>query len=393
MRSRGVRSRRRTGADAAAGTAPLRPLGPGHADLQERGRDRRGKGPRSLEQAARAAGSRHPLRRGLGSRRLREAPARWWPKRSIEVERRAAPDAERVERYVFSETARGRSARTAAAGRDARRDGVAPPPGTAQATPQGPRINLVTAVRRTLEHELAINPRMLVFGEDVGRKGGVHAATLGLQEKFGVGRVFDTSLSEEGHHRPRGRHGRGRAHAGAGNPVSQVRGSRRGAAQRLRHDALANRQPIRRADGGAHSRRLFQVRRPVAQPIERGAVAAWRWAGGWRCPRTPRMRWDCCAAPCAAMIRRFSSNIARCSTALGRGAPIPGDEFVVPFGKASLLREGTMLTVVTLGGDGGALRAGDRAHRHFRRSARSAHAVALGSRRDARHRCARRAAA
>ena len=72
------------------------------------------------------------------------------------------------------------------------------PAGGEQAEPQGPRINLVTAVRRTLEHELAVNPRVLVFGEDVGRKGGVHAATLGLQERFGVERVFDTSLSEEG---------------------------------------------------------------------------------------------------------------------------------------------------------------------------------------------------
>ena len=57
---------------------------------------------------------------------------------------------------------------------------------------------MLTAIRRTLEHELAVNPRVLVFGEDVGRKGGVHAATLGLQERFGEDRVFDTSLSEEG---------------------------------------------------------------------------------------------------------------------------------------------------------------------------------------------------
>src|SRR6202451_2440591 len=57
---------------------------------------------------------------------------------------------------------------------------------------------MLTAIRRTLDVELATNPRVLVFGEDVGRKGGVHAATLGLQDKFGVERVFDTSLSEEG---------------------------------------------------------------------------------------------------------------------------------------------------------------------------------------------------
>jgi 2-oxoisovalerate dehydrogenase E1 component len=64
--------------------------------------------------------------------------------------------------------------------------------------PDGQRINMVTAIRRVLEQELAANPKMSVFGEDVGPKGGVHAVTLGLQERFGHARVFDTSLNEEG---------------------------------------------------------------------------------------------------------------------------------------------------------------------------------------------------
>jgi len=64
--------------------------------------------------------------------------------------------------------------------------------------PAGQRINMVTAIRRTLEHELETNPRVVLFGEDIGPKGGVHAVTLGLQDKFGTERVFDTSLSEEG---------------------------------------------------------------------------------------------------------------------------------------------------------------------------------------------------
>ena len=76
--------------------------------------------------------------------------------------------------------------------------GYVPPVAREEASPEGQRINMVTAIRRTLEHELAVNPRVLVFGEDVGKKGGVHAVTLGLQEKFGEARVFDTSLSEEG---------------------------------------------------------------------------------------------------------------------------------------------------------------------------------------------------
>ncbi len=64
--------------------------------------------------------------------------------------------------------------------------------------PEGARINLVTAIRRTLDVELAANPKMVLFGEDVGPKGGVHAVTMGLQDKYGADRVFDTSLSEEG---------------------------------------------------------------------------------------------------------------------------------------------------------------------------------------------------
>ena len=69
------------------------------------------------------------------------------------------------------------------------------------ASPQPPepvRVNMLTAIRRTLEHEMKVNPKMLIFGEDVGLKGGVHAATMGLQATFGADRVFDTSLSEEG---------------------------------------------------------------------------------------------------------------------------------------------------------------------------------------------------
>jgi 2-oxoisovalerate dehydrogenase E1 component len=49
-----------------------------------------------------------------------------------------------------------------------------------------------------MDHELSVNPRMVLLGEDIGPKGGVHAVTLGLQEKFGAARVMDTSLSEEG---------------------------------------------------------------------------------------------------------------------------------------------------------------------------------------------------
>jgi 2-oxoisovalerate dehydrogenase E1 component len=76
--------------------------------------------------------------------------------------------------------------------------GYAAPDSSETPRPEGQRINMVTAIRRTLDRELEINKRVLLFGEDIGPKGGVHAVTLGLQDKHGVARVFDTSLSEEG---------------------------------------------------------------------------------------------------------------------------------------------------------------------------------------------------
>jgi 2-oxoisovalerate dehydrogenase E1 component len=47
-----------------------------------------------------------------------------------------------------------------------------------------------------LADELLRRPELLLFGEDVGRKGGVYNVTSGLQKRFGPARVFDTLLDE-----------------------------------------------------------------------------------------------------------------------------------------------------------------------------------------------------
>lgn len=58
------------------------------------------------------------------------------------------------------------------------------------------QATLVEAVNLALAHELAADPDVLVFGEDVGHNGGVFRATDGLQQRFGAERVFDTPLAE-----------------------------------------------------------------------------------------------------------------------------------------------------------------------------------------------------
>jgi 2-oxoisovalerate dehydrogenase E1 component beta subunit len=54
------------------------------------------------------------------------------------------------------------------------------------------------ALREALRTGLGEDQRVLVFGEDVGRLGGVFRVTDGLQTEFGERRVFDTPLAEAG---------------------------------------------------------------------------------------------------------------------------------------------------------------------------------------------------
>lgn len=52
------------------------------------------------------------------------------------------------------------------------------------------------AVRDALDEELTRDDRVIFFGEDVAKPGGVFAASPGLHERFGDERVFDTPISE-----------------------------------------------------------------------------------------------------------------------------------------------------------------------------------------------------
>ncbi|MFD4432222.1 thiamine pyrophosphate-dependent enzyme [Nocardia sp. NPDC058497] len=58
-------------------------------------------------------------------------------------------------------------------------------------------MTLAQAINHTLGELLARDDDVLVFGEDVARKGGVYGVTKGLRKRFGARRVFDTLLDEQ----------------------------------------------------------------------------------------------------------------------------------------------------------------------------------------------------
>jgi 2-oxoisovalerate dehydrogenase E1 component beta subunit len=61
-----------------------------------------------------------------------------------------------------------------------------------------PLMTMLQAINDALHVAMSADERVVVLGEDVGRKGGVFGATAGLHEKFGEMRVMDTPLSECG---------------------------------------------------------------------------------------------------------------------------------------------------------------------------------------------------
>jgi 2-oxoisovalerate dehydrogenase E1 component len=219
---------------------------------------------------------------------------------------------------------------------------------SAEPASEGQRINMVTAIRRVLDQELEANPRVLVFGEDVGPKGGVHAVTLGLQEKYGESRVFDTSLNEEGIV------GRAVGMALAGLmpvPEIQFRTYAEPATEQI-HDCGTMRwrthnrfaaPMVLRIPGG-----FFKCGDPwhsMTNEVEFVHNPGWKVA-------VPSNAEDAVGLLRAGLRGNdpvlFFEHRAMLDDAWAR-RPWPGDAFALPFGKARKTREGDAITIVTWG--------------------------------------------
>ncbi|MEO6047382.1 MAG: thiamine pyrophosphate-dependent enzyme, partial [Candidatus Kapaibacterium sp.] len=219
----------------------------------------------------------------------------------------------------------------------------------AEPNPSGPRMNLIDAVRQTLNGELERNNRLLVFGEDVGMKGGVHGATIDMQTRFGADRVFDTSLNEEGII------GRAVGMAMAGlMPVPEIQFRKYADPA---HEQINDCGTIRWRTAGKFAAPMV-VRIPVGFGKKTGdpwhsvsGEAIYAHLIGWR------IAFPSNAQDAVGLLRTalrgndptfFFEHRGLLDTREGR-RPYPGDDYMIPFGVAQVVKEGTDLTIVTWG--------------------------------------------
>jgi 2-oxoisovalerate dehydrogenase E1 component len=210
-------------------------------------------------------------------------------------------------------------------------------------------VRFAESVRRTLRRELEVNPKCLVFGEDVGRKGGVHLVTEGLQKQFGERRVFDTSLSEEGII------GRAVGMAISGlMPVAEIQFRKYAdpAAEQLNNCGTLRWRTANRFAAPIVVRMPGGFGKDVGDPWHSlSDEVRFAHAYGWQVAIPSN------AADAAGLLRAamrgpdptiFFEHRSLLMTSDG-SAHYPGDDYVLPFGRAAVRTSGSDVTVVTWG--------------------------------------------
>ncbi len=259
---------------------------------------------------------------------------------------RPAPNPATVKRFVYAEAKQPGDVETTGGLSEAE---LAALGGTDAADAEGPMVRFAEAVRRTIAHELDVNPKVLVFGEDVGVKGGVHLVTEGLQKRFGAARVFDTSLSEEGII------GRAVGMAVSGlMPVAEIQFRKYAdpATEQLNNCGTMRWRTNNRFAAPIVVRMPGGFGKDVGDPWHSlSAEVTWVHGIGWQV-LVPSNAADAVGLLRAAMRSRnpsiFFEHRSLLMTSAG-SARYPGDDYVLPLGRAKMLREGTDITVVTWG--------------------------------------------
>lgn len=214
---------------------------------------------------------------------------------------------------------------------------------------EGPRLTLQQSIIRTLDDEMAHDPAVLVFGEDVGAFGGVHRVTDGLQVKYGEDRCFDTSLNEEGIV------GRSIGMALCGlRPIPEIQFRKYADPA---HEQITDAGSMRWRTNGRFGGPIV-LRIPVGYQLMGGdpwhavcGEAVFAHLPGWQ------IAYPSSASDAVGLLRtaiRGNNPVVFLEHRLlyryrEANAPYPGPDYMLPFGKAARVREGNDALIVTWG--------------------------------------------
>ena len=205
-------------------------------------------------------------------------------------------------------------------------------------------ISYAQALVEAQREEMARDPRVFVFGEDVGLYGGAYGATRGLFDEFGAGRVIDTPISEA----TIGGAAVGAAMAGA-RPVAEImyvdftplamdQIANQGGKNRYMFGGKTTVPMVVRTEGGAG--------RAIAAHHSQSLESLWTHFPGIYVvmPSTP---YDAKGLLKAAIRDDNPVMFIEHKMLYKEKGPVPEEEYLIPLGVADIKRPGRDVTLVT----------------------------------------------